>query len=172
MVDSKQKGARAENAAKDILIKYTKLNWQRIPLSGALDAKHGLKGDLYIPNVNNVFCIEVKHYADDKITSKILTDKESQLQKWWLQTIREADEINKIPLLIFKFDRSKWFVGFNNHAITNSYSSQLNMPKTTYRWLEYNWNVNFKPGILKDAPFFIAKLEDWLVKENPEFINE
>lgn len=49
MVDSRQKGARAETDAKNILKMYTKLNWQRVPGSGALGAQHKLKGDLYIP---------------------------------------------------------------------------------------------------------------------------
>jgi len=46
---SKAKGTRAETACCVVLRKYTGWNWERIPLSGALDAKHGLKGDVYIP---------------------------------------------------------------------------------------------------------------------------
>lgn len=170
MVDSKQKGTRAENVAKELLIKYTKLNWERIPLSGSLDKKHGLKGDLYVAGSNNRFCIEVKHYADDHVSTKMITDKESQVEKWWKQTVREASEVNKLPLLLFKFDRSKWFVGFNNHAIGEVYSSGVSVPSHKYRWLYYNWNVELEPGVVKDWPFYIAKLEDWLTHENVEFI--
>lgn len=148
MVDSKAKGARAENSAKDMLIKYTKLDWQRIPLSGALDKKHGLKGDLYIPNVNNKYCIEVKHYAADQISTKLLTDKNPQVLKWWEQCVRQAEEINKEPLLLFKHDRSKWFCAIRPN---------LEIPKAIIYITTYD-NI------------LICKLEDWLEYENPEFI--
>lgn len=112
MVDSRDKGARAETAARDVLRQYTGYKWERVPGSGALGAQHKLKGDLYIPEANNVFCVEIKHYADDHLTSKILTDKDAQFMEWWEQTIRESAQVGKHPLLIYKFDRSKWFVAF------------------------------------------------------------
>lgn len=152
MVDSRAKGARAESAAKDILVKYTKLNWERIPLSGALDAKHGLKGDLYIPNVNNIYCVEVKHYADDQISTKILTDKNPQFIKWWKQCLRQATEVRKQPLLLFKHDRSKWFCANNIYPLNIKDSDFLMFNSPEYE-------------------IFIFRLEDWLKYEEPEFIN-
>lgn len=114
MVDSRQKGARAETQAKDILKKYTKLNWERVPGSGALDEKHGLKGDLYIPNEKNRYCVEVKHYKEDQLTSKILTSKSPIFIDWWNQTVRESKQVNRLPILLFKYDRSKWFIASND----------------------------------------------------------
>ena len=61
MVDSREKGARAETVARDALRKLSKLQWERTPGSGALDPKHLLKGDLYIPGEKNLFVVEVKH---------------------------------------------------------------------------------------------------------------
>ena len=104
MVDSRQKGARAEAAAKGLLIKHTNLDWQRTPGSGALNKQHKLKGDLYIPDEKNHYCVEVKHYKDDHLTSKLLTDKKPQLIKWWEQAVRQANEVERVPLLLFKFD--------------------------------------------------------------------
>lgn len=145
MVDSRQKGTRAENAAKDILRKYTELDWQRTPGSGALNEVHKLKGDLYIPDCKNTYCVEVKHYKDDHLTSKLLTDKTPQILEWWSQTTRQAEQVQRLPLLIFKFDRSKWFVAFRwEYNITG------------YRTLKYKDNNEI---------FYIAKLEDWLSKE-------
>lgn len=149
MVDSRQKGSRAESDLVKKLTEFTGLNFKRIPMSGALDASHKLKGDVYIPNSLNIFCIECKHYKSDHFTSKILTDKTPQILEWWLQTIREAAQIGRKPLLIFKFDRSKWFVGFKD------------MPTQDYRWTLLN---------IEGHEFFIAKLDDWLEKENPRFV--
>ena len=118
MVDSRQKGARAENNCKALLQKYYKLGWMRVPSSGALDKSHGLKGDLYFKPVDfNRYCVEVKHYKDDALTSKVLSGK-SSLEAWWAQTVRESDEVQKRPLLFFKHDRSKWFVAYSTKPTT------------------------------------------------------
>jgi hypothetical protein len=117
-IDSRAKGRTAETNAKKELIKLTGLGWERTPLSGALSAKHKLKGDLYVPDTPIKYCVEIKHYKEDHLTSKILTNKNPQLQQWWEQTVREALEIDKEPLLIFKFDRSKWFAAFSDWDLT------------------------------------------------------
>ena len=55
MVDSRAKGARGEYLVRDLLREYTNLQFERVPMSGALEY---LKGDLYVPNEKNYFCIE------------------------------------------------------------------------------------------------------------------
>ena len=149
MVDSRAKGAKAEADLVKKLSDFTGLIFKRIPMSGALDAVHGLKGDLYVPGSLNIFCIEVKHYKDDHLTSKILTDKTPQIIEWWEQTIREAAQISRKPLLVFKFDRSKWFVGFKD------------MPSTLDEYLFLSINSH---------EFYVAKLDDWLTHEKPRFV--
>lgn len=146
---SKDKGTRAENLAKEILRKYTGLNWERTPLSGALHEKHGLKSDLYIPNEKNLYCVEVKHYKDDHLNTTLFTGKNPQLFAWWDQTVRESGQVNKKPLLIFKHDRSKMFVAWED------------LPNT---------NINHMVICIGKYQFFIALLEDFLVLESPKFI--
>ena len=141
---SKAKGSRAESALCEVLTKSTGWNWERIPLSGALDAKHGSKGDVYIPKQLNKYCVEVKHYKDGHLTSKVLTSKSPQLLSWWEQTLRETEE-NEVenPLLAFKFDRSKWLCGFTEEPI-NDYK-----------------HFYFSGG------FYLAKLDDFLTDREP-----
>ena len=126
MVDSRAKGRTAELKIRDEFRRLTKLPWERIPSSGALDAKHGLKGDIYVPKYNNRFCIEVKHYKDDHLTSKLLTSKNSQLLEWWQQAVSQAAKVDKDPLLIFKFDRSKIFVACEYVTISEFYNDNFN----------------------------------------------
>lgn len=150
VVDSRQKGARGETVVRDMLRKATNLKWERIPMSGGLSPVHQLKGDLYVPNSLNIFCVEVKHYKDDHLTSKVLTDKTPQILEWWKQTIRESAQISRKPLLIYKFDRSKVFVAFKD------------MPNyTNYRWVYFN---------IDGHEFYSAKLDDWLNYEQPKFV--
>lgn len=147
-VDSRAKGARAEAVVRDYLKKATGLGWERVPSSGALDPKHKLKGDLYLPDMKNYYCVEVKHYAEDHINSGLLTNKNPQLLDFWKQTVREALQVNRMPLLIFKFDRSKLFCAFED------------MPTQNYRFLFMS---------IDGYEFFVALLEDWITKEAPKF---
>lgn len=150
MVDSRAKGARTETIARDMLRKHTKLNWERVPGSGALDPKHLLKGDLYVPGMTNLFAVEVKGYAEDHLTSHLLTAKTPQLIEFWRQAYRQACQVNKHPLLIFKFDRSKLFVAFED------------LPTSNYRFLCVSCD---------GYEFFVALLEDWLENENTQFVS-
>lgn len=150
MVDSRAKGARTETTIRDLLRKHTKLQWERVPGSGALDEKHGLKGDLYVPNANNLYCVEAKGYAEDHLTSAVLTSKSPQLLKFWEQAVRQGHQVNKHPLLMFKHDRSKVFVAFEDLPNMNNYP---------YMYVNRD-----------GYEFFIALLEDWLQHEQPKFI--
>ena len=149
MVDVRAKGAKAETDAKIILKKHTGLGWERTPGSGALDEKHLLKGDLYCPGKENVYCVEVKHYEDDHLTSQILTSKNPQLIEWWQQATRQGLQVGKKPLLIFKHNRSKMFVAFED------------LPTSEYRKIYVE---------VLQYSFYIAILEDWLLHEKPKFI--
>ena len=152
-IDSKAKGRTAELKARDILRKYTGLLWERTPLSGALSANHKMKGDIYLPDSKNTFCIEVKSYKDDHLTSKILTSKSSQFMEWWGQAERQAVECDKLPLLIFKFNRSKWFVA------------------TGELYCGYNINNMCIYRQETDSNIYVYLLEEWLNMVEPsEFV--
>lgn len=92
---------------RDLLRTHTKLPFERVPMSGALPY---LKGDLYIPNVDNYFCIEVKNYAESPLNDKIFTSKTNNLVLWWTKIVEQATKCGKEPLLFFKYDRSKVYV--------------------------------------------------------------
>ena len=147
MVDPRAKGARGETQVRDELRKATGLKWERTPGSGALDPKHKLKGDLYIPDAANLYCVEIKNYEEDHISSKLLTAKSPILLEWWAQALRQGEQVDRKPLLIFKFNRSKIFVAFPD------------MPSSS----------NYRVLTINDA-LFVATLDDWLTYEKPRFI--
>lgn len=148
MVTSNTKGTYGETVIRDKLRTLTGLQFERVPSSGALDPKHGLKGDLYLPNQNNRYCIEVKNYTDDHFTSKVLTDKNPQLFEWWAQALRQGTQVNKIPLLLFKFNRSKIFCGYQELPT-----------EAPFVWISRG-EVNIN----------ISLLEDFIKLEKPKFI--
>ena len=146
MVDSRQKGARGEIVARDLLRKSTGLPWERTPSSGALHSNHKLKGDLYVPNEKNRFLIEVKHYKEDQLSSKILVNKGPTIHEWWDKACRQAKETDKRPMVMYKWDRSKWYI------IVDSYFQADDLED---KYIEFNTGLNI--GIVREyTQFFDA----------------
>ena len=144
MVDSRAKGRTAEYKVRDILRKYTELdNWERVPLSGA----GHIKGDIYLSNSFNYYCIEVKSYKEDQIHSNLLNNSVSQLEKFWKQAKREAKEMRAVPLLVFKKDRGKWLVAVEK--------GELIIPELT-----------FTPD--DETHLFIYLFEEWLTTQGKD----
>ncbi len=151
MVDSRQKGARAETALKKQLVEKTELGWERIPASGALDAIHGLKGDLYVPNSNNNYCVEVKSYKESAINHLLLSGVAKPLIEWIEQAIRQGIQVSKKPILFFKHDRSKFFV------------CAWDEPANLERYIKYQYNE-------EELPVYLAYANDWLDKEKVQWV--
>ena len=106
MVDSRAKGARGEYLVRDMLREATGLKFERVPASGALEY---LKGDIYVPNNKNLYCIEVKNYADSPLTDKIFTaSKTNNLIRWWKKVVQQAYNGEQKPLLFFNIIVQKY----------------------------------------------------------------
>ena len=145
MVDSRAKGARGEYLVRDLLRDHTNLQFERVPMSGALEY---LKGDLYVPNEKNFFCIEVKNYAESPLSDKILSQvKTNNLLRWWRKLVTQALGGKQRPLLFFKYNRSKIYVGTET--------------KPEYRSYIY----------ISDINCYVCIADQWLEKEEVEFIN-
>jgi hypothetical protein len=123
----------------------TGLQFERVPNSGALEY---LKGDLYVPNEKNRFCIEVKNYSESPLNDKIFTAKKTNnLIRWWKKVQVQAEGGDQEPLLFFKYNRSPVFV------VTNL------QPKQTEEWM-----------FIQFLNCFVLLAEDWLEKETVEFL--
>ena len=146
MVDPRAKGAEGERQVRDLLTKHTKLGFQRVPMSGALEY---MKGDIFLPNMHNNYCIEVKFYKDSHFSDKVLTAKKSNVFiQWWNQTTEQAKKAGAKPVLFFKYNRSKIFV------------AQKDKPENG---LDYMY-VNF-------LGCYVSLAQDWLLLEKPSFTN-
>lgn len=104
MVNSRQKGKLGEKKVKEFLESKTPYTWEYTPGSGS----GRIKGDLYFPKCK--FVIEIKNYAESPLTDKVLTNSSSDLRKWWVKLLAESKASAKIPLLFFRYNRSKLFV--------------------------------------------------------------
>ena len=146
MVDPRAKGAEGERQVRDLLRKHTELEFQRVPMSGALDY---MKGDIFLPNMHNNYCIEVKFYKDSHFNDKILTALKSNVFiQWWEQTIEQAKKAGAKPALFFKYNRSKIFV------------AQRDVPENGLNYM-----------YVSHLGCYVSLAHEWLLLENPGFTN-
>jgi hypothetical protein len=145
MVDSRAKGARGEYLVRDMLREHTDLQFERVPNSGALEY---LKGDIYVPHEKNLYCIEVKNYAESPLSDRIFTQrKTNNLINWWKKVSLQADNGGQDPLLFFKYNRSPVYV------VTEI------CPQKTQDWM-----------YIKFLDCYVLLADEWLIKEDINFI--
>ena len=146
MVDPRAKGAEGERQVRDLLRKHTKLEFQRVPMSGALEY---MKGDIFLPNMHNNYCNEVKFYKDSHFNDKILTALKSNVFiRWWEQTTEQAKKAGAKPALFFKYNRSKIFV------------AQRDEPENGLNYM-----------YVSHLGCYVSLAHEWLLLENPGFTN-
>ena len=116
---SKIKGSAYEAKIKRYLNSQFDIEFERMPLSGSIEY---LKGDLWTPHDTAAwpYCIECKHYKDIQ-WNNLLTAKTTDILQFWRQAVREAEVMRKEPLLIFRWNRSKDFVGWSDNVKVNHY---------------------------------------------------
>lgn len=142
MVNSRAKGAVGENKVKEFLDSRTPYTFERTPGSGS----GKIKGDLHIPGFRNVFCIEVKNYAESPLNDKILTNKTNDFVLWWTKLQKQAGV--QRPLLIFKYNRSKLFVATDVK------------PTKVEKYIDIPW-----------LTCYIMMLEEWIEKEEIKWLH-
>ena len=146
MVDPRAKGAEGERQVRDLLKGHTGLAFERVPMSGALDY---LKGDIFLPNMHNNYCIEVKFYKDSHFNDKILTALKSNVFiRWWEQTTEQAKKAGAKPALFFKYNRSKIFV------------AQRDEPENGLNYM-----------YVSHLGCYVSLAHEWILLENPSFTN-
>ena len=116
---SKIKGSAYEAKIKRYLNSHFDIEFERMPLSGSIEY---LKGDLWTPHDTAAwpYCIECKHYKDIQ-WNNLLTAKPTDILQFWRQAVREAEVMRKEPLLIFRWNRSKDFVGWSDDVKVDHY---------------------------------------------------
>jgi len=141
---SKIKGSAYEAKIAKLLTNEFKVEFRRVPLSGAIDY---LKGDIWTPKDTAwwPYCIECKHYKDIQ-WNNFLTSKTTDMLTFWKQTLREAEVMEKKPLLIFRWNRSKDFIAFDDDLKVEHYVEVK------------SFGYHFK----------ITLLEEWIKKTKPK----
>jgi hypothetical protein len=112
---SKLKGTAFESKIVKTLSEALGKEFKRMPLSGAISY---LKSDIWLPSDTAAwpFSVECKHYAELE-WNNFLTSKTTNILDFWTQVSKDAITMNKKPLLIFRWNRSKDYVGWSDFSI-------------------------------------------------------
>lgn len=133
---SKNKGSAFEAKIRDKLTESLGFKFERVPLSGSISY---LKGDIWLPSDTAAwpFTVEAKHYAELEFNN-LLTAKSTDVLEFWRQAQEEARIMNKSPLVIFRWNRSKDFILWDTDLVLDH--------QIEYRVFGYY----FKMGLLDD----------------------
>lgn len=108
-INSRKKGARGEKHALEVLQKWTGKKFGRVPSSGGLSWKNEISsGDVICINDEHYFpfTVEVKNYRDINF-AHLFTTPNADILKFWTQAQRDAQRVNKVPLLMMRYDGLK-----------------------------------------------------------------
>ena len=176
MTNGRQKGNVAE---REIAKKFQ--NWWeqiepgvkfcRTPGSGGFGTPviredFSLSGDIMTNSKKFPFSVEVKRRENWAIKS-IINGGKSPVWKWWIQTIRAANEMKKDPLLIFRKNcttrkkgvgllSSEWFI-----MLPADYNKIIKVP--IRKWLP----EEFKPGVDYGGVLPVLYFDYQLFTNNP-----
>lgn len=170
MANSKKKGNRGENQLVHILEKvFGKGKFKRTPSSGAYtggknregaenlpwEAKITLASDIITP-VNFKFVIEHKFYAEANFWD-LFSDK-SKWNEWLKQVEGDAKFVDKVPLLIIKYNRHNRIalVPYKVIAIyaDKKHKESIESMSRNFIWKEYSViNLDDLLGLPKDFWF-------------------
>lgn len=151
-INSKKKGNRVELEFSKIMNKRFKGGFSRSIGSGnrwgqnVYLPKHALdvySADLVVPE-NFKFSLEVKGGYDGIDLNSILSRGNSDLNKFLIQSFRDAEKCNKRPLLAWKRKRKPWLVF---------------VLKKDVEGLDFTYSINYNQWIGLDLEQFI-KLND------------
>lgn len=115
-VNSKRKGSKNERAIAKIFSEWTGLEFARTPGSGGLRWKRqdDTVGDIVCTDKKNrgfKFCVEAKFHEEINF-NHLVGSNNSEIIKFWKQSLEEGARSGKIPLLFMRYNLMKKGVHF------------------------------------------------------------
>jgi len=137
---SKRRGNRYERRVAKLLLKFTGVNFRRVPTSGGFNKLGSIiredlfRGDLVCDDSNFQFCIEAKSRKNFTFTQVLKNPDTANFTNWWYQCVNDAKAADLIPLLFFKPDSQSDFIAVPDSIIDincpHFVLAAYNMPRT------------------------------------------
>jgi len=118
-INSYRKGSTFERKISSMLTEDMGVDIARVPMSGAFGTTHNsdlVSGDLFCPKkgIFQPFCFECKHHNKENLILDVLnrSKKTNPLLEWVQQCNEDSFRCGKIPIVIFRLNRSQIFCVF------------------------------------------------------------
>ncbi len=156
--NSRRKGAKNERNLAKAFEQWTGRKFAKSPASGGLHWKSShVAGDIVCCKEGHYFpfCIEGKSYS--KIDFSHLLNpkiKNCDILDFWSQAKRDAKEVNKIPMLLMRYNsmpKDFWFL-----VVTQDYAKSLHelLPKDMVTLRYHDYKTNTALMIFRSTDFF------------------
>tara|TARA_R110000772_G_scaffold96765_2_gene195677 strand:+ start:300 stop:830 length:531 start_codon:yes stop_codon:yes gene_type:complete len=144
-INSRSKGSKNEREVSKLFETWTGFPFTRVPSSGGLGWKTSNSvGDIICTDEKHSrffsFAIEAKFYKEIKFEHLINGNKNSDIIKFWEQSTRDANQVNKMPLVTMRYNGMKKNLHFI--IIQTPYLEYLDI-KTPSGKLSYSKDYNF-----------------------------
>lgn len=109
---ARTKGSNFERKTAKSFGGWWNAEFHRTPGSGSLhwSSSNNVAGDVVTPTEANFpFVIECKDHKDNWTLESVVLNK-SDVKNWWAQVVNDAISVNKVPMLVFKRNRSDIFI--------------------------------------------------------------
>ncbi len=175
-IDSKNKGKSFENEiAKQLSKSFYPFQFKRVLHSGAILGGKNVKnisnyseilanlfiGDVVCTNdseTNEIFRfnVECKFYKTPETLDNFLGETNSNLPKWYEESIVDSQKVNKDPILIVKWNRSSVYC-----IIKENFINDLPSTVSSYVFLQkFNLKIFLFKEAIKDKKWWFKILKD------------
>jgi len=116
-INSKKKGSSVERQVAKLMSAWWGEEFSRSPSSGMFATTHAtalsslgvdIAGDLICPS-DFPFNVEVKARKSIDLFDAARNGKQSEIWGWWEQSVRDANQTKKFPLVIFKENNKQFY---------------------------------------------------------------
>ena len=144
-INSRSKGSKNEREVGKLFEGWTGFPFTRVPSSGGLGWKTSNSvGDIICTDEKHArffaFAIEAKFYKEIKFEHLINGNKNSDIIKFWEQSTRDANGVNKMPIVTMRYNGMKKNLHFI--VVQTHYLNWLGI-KTPSGRLDYSKEYNF-----------------------------
>jgi hypothetical protein len=141
---AKNAGAKFERDTAKILGAWWGFPFHRTPGSGSLhwSKSNNVAGDIVTPpEANCPYSIECKHHNSEWTLENAMMNT-GDIKHWWSQCVSDALSVDKVPMLIFKRNRSKTFVALPYSSKLERYVSKSNTKLIPYMTTQIEYKDN------------------------------
>lgn len=169
--NSKNKGNKWERTVSKLFEKWTGYKFSRTPGSGGWAKAKDSFGDIVCTDDKHSrrfpLSIECKSYSDIRFEHILLGNKTCKIMDFWEQTIRDANIVKKLPILIMRYNsmpKDEAFVVID-YNLANLFLKNSEKPEFKHNFKKPIMAINLNKDNTNNVCIYIFMLSDFLEQD-------